>query len=137
MPATTKQKQSPKADPRHALIDEYAALSAAAERWRPQEKRLKALRETMLGWFPKLKDGEAATVESAANAIDITARETERSVRNMKAVASFFGNRFFDLCSIPLKHLDSEMTEAQRAEHIDESQSGKRRFEVRSKVSHG
>ena len=128
----------PKPAERRKIVDERCEL---AELVSAGKKRLDNLNDQILSWHPRLAKSPKATAREEGNAfiLEIRAREYQRKVTRIPALAKFLGAKFVEFverCQVTLKALEATISdEATRNKFIVEKQTGSRKFDVTRKFS--
>ena len=130
----------PKPAERRNLIDERCQL---AELVSAGKKRLGDLDDQILAWHPRLAKSAKATAREEGNTyiLEIRARENQRKVTRIPALARFLGAKFVEFverCQVTLKALEATIPdEKTRKRFIVEARTGSRKFDVTRKFSAG
>jgi hypothetical protein len=113
-------------DPRAAMVDDFLPLLEAVNAFKPTQKRYDEVRKKIQDLASAVAAKDEITLRGRTSQITLGPRAKERSIKSMAAVAKFFGDRFYGLCTLALKPCDSEMNAVERARYIDEDLTGSR-----------
>lgn len=113
------------------LIDELGEIEAQLGPLRVLQRRADTIREVILSWMRTAKPTDSATFYGRRYAVTVSACQVQRKVRNIERLLELLGTKkFVKACSFTLKALEEHVPFPQRAEFIEESQTGPRRVEV-------
>ena len=119
---------------RVVTIDELGAVQdriarAETAEYKADLKREKELKEEIKTWIPKdLAGSESTSFEGKKYVVTVSEQRNERYVveGGWKKIMGWMKNRFFEKCSIPVKVLEVDLTEAQQAEVLRKGHVGYR-----------
>ncbi len=119
---------------RSAVVDRFVLNLERIKAFKPIQKEHDEDRKTILSWGVETAPAESVEYLGMTGKVTLSAQANERKIVSMAAVAKFFGARFNTLCTFALKHMDSEMNEAERAKYLTEARTGARTISAETRI---
>lgn len=115
------------------MVDEYGELQRQVELFAPVEAKHGVLKRAIKGWFDTAPADAEATLEGKIYVLTITARERERRVRDMRALASAVGlDKLLEIVAryVPLGPVETIIGKEKLAALVTDERTGPRRIKA-------
>lgn len=121
---------------RVALIDEYGQVCRQLDLVKALEKRQEFLRRTIAGWFADNAADQAFVAEGTKFIVEVGARATRRTIKNMAALQTRLGKaKFFRVVTVPMAELDRVLPADEQAEFVSLDRTGPRNVRLIQRFS--
>lgn len=91
-----------------AKVDRYGELQRKVIAFRPTLSEYESLGKEIQAWFANDPADKPLLAEGARYQLQLSARELQRAITDMKKVRRLMGaEKFIELCSMALKHVDA------------------------------
>ena len=112
---------------RQAVIDEFGALQAKVDEFKPTRERHAELREQIAAWYEKEPATRPYIEEGRKYVLQVSACTNERAITSMSKLFKLLGlETFLKLCKVPLGSVDACVPKERHSEFLVASQTGPR-----------
>lgn len=112
---------------RSAIVDEFGELARQLAQAKPLRDRYDRLSKEIQSWYEDKPADESFVAEGSRYTVQVSARQTERTVHNKPWLCNWMGlERFLDHATIGLRSIDSLVPKVWHGEFITEAQTGRR-----------
>ena len=117
------------------LIDEYGDLDAKVTLFKPTLVRHEETRKLIQVCYGASAADQSFIEHGARFTCIVGQRENERKITDMRKLAKLLKDRFFSICSVPLKKLDAELPADQHIGLVTQARTGTRSVKVVPKAA--
>lgn len=121
---------------RAAKIDRFGELQRLVKEHKPIAAEYKSLGDEIERWYESHPADQPVLAEGLLFSLQISPRAEERAIHDKRKLRRLMGaEKFFELCSIALKHVDALVDKSMHHLFLTAERTGRRRLDAVAKAT--